>query len=79
MGVLERSFVLCKQGVAGSIPATSTRFSSTCGIGSDFCDVACDVSSARGCVASASSAFQLIWHLSDIRVNVNQDFGIFAR
>ncbi len=29
MDLLETSFVLCKQGVAGSIPATSTMFSIT--------------------------------------------------
>ena len=34
--------LLCKQGVAGSIPATSTRFSSTCG---------CEVSAGRAFVS----------------------------
>jgi DNA invertase Pin-like site-specific DNA recombinase len=40
---MESSPMLCKQGVTGSIPVTSTTKSSTCGFSCSFCDVVCDM------------------------------------
>src|SRR5215469_560960 len=57
--LLDMDFLLCKQGVAGSIPVTSTRFLRTCGSRSGFCDAACDVTAGCGFVSRASSAFRL--------------------
>src|ERR1700685_4079498 len=50
--------LLCKQGVTGSIPVTSTTKSSTCGFGCSFCDVVCDVTPPSVFPESASSAWR---------------------
>jgi hypothetical protein len=51
-----RASNLCKQGVAGSIPATSTTKSRTCGLDDSFCDVVRDVTAPTVFFERASSA-----------------------